>query len=129
MDVKFPGLSTDLAQNRWDRSRSVCFQNKSPADNFPQLETRARCNGMRCFQFERRSPERLSFPTILADSSLKKKDSGRSGRMSFDHTSLEEQAIVSSDSISPSRQATAVTQQQQTAAIDDYAKDGGPGEV
>ena len=37
--------------------------------------------------------------------------------MHFDHTSLEEQAIVSSDFISPSRQTAAVTQGQQTAAI------------
>ena len=37
--------------------------------------------------------------------------------MYFDHTILEQQAMVSSDSISPSRQATAVTQGQQTTAI------------
>ena len=53
----------------------------------------------------------------MPDSLLHKKDSGRSSRTSFDHISLEEQAIVSSDSISPSRQVTAVTQGQQTAAI------------
>ena len=41
VDVKSPGVSTDLTQNTWDRSRSVCFQNKSPVDNFCHLETRA----------------------------------------------------------------------------------------
>ena len=53
----------------------------------------------------------------MPDSLLHKKDSGRSSRTSFDHISLEKQAMVSSDSISPSRQATAVTRGQQTAAI------------
>ena len=113
VDVKSPGVSTDLIQNTWDRSRSVCFQNKSPVDHFCQLETRVKCNGMRCFQFELGSPERLSFSTIFPDSSLRKKDSRRSDRKYFDHTSLEEQAMVSSDSISLSRQATAITQGQQ----------------
>ena len=37
--------------------------------------------------------------------------------MHFDHTSLEEQAMVPNDSISPGRQTTAVTQGQQTAPI------------
>ena len=54
------------------------------------------------------------FPPFFPDSSLHKNDSGRSGRTHFVHTSLEEQA---SDSISPSRQATAVTQGQQTTVI------------
>ena len=71
-------------------------------------------NGIQCIQFDLRSPEVLSFPAILPDSSLHKK---ASGRLSFHHTSLEEQVMVSSDYISPSRQATAVTQGQQTAAI------------
>ena len=117
VDAKPPGVSTDLAQNAWVRSRSVCLQNKSPIDSFCQLETRARSDGMRCFQFELGSHERLPFPTFLPDSSLHKKDSTRSGRMHFDHTSLEEQAMVPSDSISPGRQTAAVTQGQQTAAI------------
>ena len=73
VDVKSPDVSTDLNKNTWDRSRPVWFQNKLPADNFDQLETRARCNGMRCFQFELGSLERLSFPTILSDKSLNKK--------------------------------------------------------
>ena len=117
VDAKPTGLSIDITQNAWDRSRSVCLQNKSPIDSFFQLETKARCNGMRCFQFELGSHERLLSSTFVPDSSLHKKDSARSGRMHFDHTSLEEQAMVSSDSISPSRQTTAVTQGQQTAAI------------
>ena len=117
VDAKPPGVSTDLTQNAWDRSRSVCLQNKSPIDSFCQLETRARCNSMRCFQFELGSHERLPFSTFLPDSSLHKKDRARSGRMHFDHTSLEEQAMVPSDSISPGRQTAAVTQGQQTAAI------------
>ena len=57
------------------------------------------------------------FPPFLPDSSLHKKDPARSGRMHLDHTSLEEQAMVPSDSISPGRQTAAVTQGQQTAAI------------
>ena len=44
-------VSTDLAQKTWDRSRSVYFQNKSLVDIFRQLETRARCNGMRYHHF------------------------------------------------------------------------------
>ena len=79
VDAKPPGVSTDLTQNAWVRSRSVCLQNKSPIDSFCQLETRARCNGMRCFQFELGSHERLLFSTFLPDSSLHKKDSSRSG--------------------------------------------------
>ena len=117
VDAKPPGVSTDLTQTAWVRSRSVCLQNKSPIDRFCQLETRARCNGMRCFQFELGSHERLPFPTFLPDSSLHKKDSARSDRMHFDHTSLEEQAMVPSDSISPGRQTAAVAQGQETAAI------------
>ena len=117
VDAKPPGVSTDLTQNAWVRSRSVCLQNKSPIDSFCQLETRARCNGMRCFQFELGSHERLPFSTFLPDSSLHKKDPARSGRMHLDHTSSEEQAMVPSDSISPGRQSAAVTQGQQTAAI------------
>ena len=57
------------------------------------------------------------FPPFLPDSSLHKKDPARSGRMHLDHTSLEEQAMVPSDSISPGNQTAAVTQGQQTAAI------------
>ena len=112
-----PDVSTDLTQNAWVRSRSVCLQNKSPIDSFFQLETRARCDGMQCFQFELGSHERLPFSTFLPDSSLHKKDPARSGRMHLDHTSLEEQAMVPSDSISSGRQTAAVTQGQQTAAI------------
>ena len=57
------------------------------------------------------------FPPFLPDSSLHKKDPARSGRMHLDHTSLEVQAMVPSDSISPGRQTAAVTQGQQTAVI------------
>ena len=117
VDAKSQGVSTDFTQNAWVRSRSVCLQNKSPIDSFCQLETRARCDGMRCFQFELGSHERLPFPTFLPDPSLHKNDSARSGRMHLDHTSLEEQAMVPSDSISPGRQSAAVTKGQQTAAI------------
>ena len=53
------------------------------------------------------------FPPFLPDSSLHKKDPARSGRMHLDHTSLEEQAMVPSDSFSPGRQTAAVTQGQQ----------------
>ena len=60
---------------------------------------------------------KVTFSHLLPDSSLHKKDSARSGRMHFDHISLEEQAMVSSDSISSGRQTVAVTQGQQTAAI------------
>ena len=117
MDAKPPGVSIDLTQNAWVRSRSVCLQNKSPIDSFSQLETRARCDGMQCFQFELGSHERLPFPTFLPNLLLHKKDPARSGRMDLDHTSLDEQAMVPSDSISPGRQTAAVTQGQQTAAI------------
>ena len=73
VDAKPPGVSTDLTQNAWVRSKSVCLQNKSPIDSFCQLETRARCDNIRCFQFELGSHERLPFPTFLPDSSLHKK--------------------------------------------------------
>ena len=56
-------------------------------------------------------------PPFLPDSSLHIKDPARSGRMHLDHTSLEEQAMVPSDSVSPGRQTAAVSQGQQTAAI------------
>ena len=64
VDAKPPGVSTDLTQNAWVRSRSVCLHNKSPIESFRKLETRARCDGMQCFQFELGSHERLPFPTF-----------------------------------------------------------------
>ena len=65
VDAKLPGVSTDFTQNAWVRSRSVCLQNKSPIDSFCQLETRARCDNMRCFQFELGPHERLPFSTFV----------------------------------------------------------------
>ena len=65
VDAKPPGVSTDFTQNAQVRSRSVCLQNKSPIDSFCQLETKARCDGMRCFQFEPGPHERLSFSTFF----------------------------------------------------------------
>ena len=63
--LRIHGTEADLFASRINhQSRSVCFQNKSPVDNFLKLETRARCNGMPCFQFELGSPERLFFPPI-----------------------------------------------------------------
>ena len=117
VDAKPPGVSTDFTQNAQVRSRSVCLQNKSPIDSFCQLETRARCDGCDAFNLNWGLMKGYLFPPFLPDSSLHEKDPARSGIMHLDHTSLEEQAMVPSDSISPGRQTAAVTQGQQTAAI------------
>ena len=117
MAAKPPGVSTDFTQMH--RLEVDLFASRINHQLTAFVSWRPKPGAMACdaFNLNRGLMKGYLFPPFLPDSSLHKKDPARSGRMHLDHTSLEVQAMVPSDSISPGRQTAAVTQGRQTAAI------------